>query len=58
MSEVALAWNKSKSTVPIVGLNSVERVEEMAGLRNKVLTDEEEASLEELYKPKNVVGHS
>jgi aryl-alcohol dehydrogenase-like predicted oxidoreductase len=57
MSEVALAWNKSKNTVPIVGLNSVERVEEMAGLRDKVLTDEEVKYLEEPYEARAVAGH-
>ncbi|EED19597.1 norsolorinic acid reductase, putative [Talaromyces stipitatus ATCC 10500] len=39
--QVALEWHKNKDTVLIVGLNSVERVEETAGLREKQLTDDE-----------------
>ncbi|KAM6529131.1 hypothetical protein FALCPG4_007280 [Fusarium falciforme] len=41
MSQVALAWHKAKGTVPIVGMNSVGRVDEMARLRDKLLTEEE-----------------
>jgi aryl-alcohol dehydrogenase-like predicted oxidoreductase len=49
MSHVALAWLKGKGTVPIVGINSVERIEEMCELRGKTLTEEEMAHLEEAY---------
>lgn len=58
MSEVALAWHKSKGTVPIVGLNSVNRVKEVASFRGKLLTDEEVEYLEEPYITRPVVGHS
>ncbi|KAF2670194.1 Aldo/keto reductase [Microthyrium microscopicum] len=58
MAEVALAWQKSKGTIPIVGLNSVERVEEIRNLQGKVLTDEDVKYLEELYEAKPVTGHS
>ena len=57
MSEVALLWLKYKGAVPIVGLNSVERVEEMCALREKDLTEEEIRYLEEPYVPRAVVGH-
>lgn len=58
MMHVALAWHKSKGTIPIVGLNSVERVNEVGELRNKVLTEEDVKYLEEVYVPKAVAGHS
>ncbi|KAJ4305171.1 hypothetical protein N0V90_000702 [Kalmusia sp. IMI 367209] len=57
MSEVALTWLRSKSAIPIVGFNSVARVKDVAGLRGKVLTDEEKNFLEEPYVPKNIYGH-
>lgn len=58
MLHVALAWHKAKGTVPIVGLNSVQRVEEMGELRDKSLTGEEVKYLEEPYQPKPVVDHT
>ncbi|KAH8695287.1 NADP-dependent oxidoreductase domain-containing protein [Talaromyces proteolyticus] len=58
MSEVALVWHKRKGTVPIVGFNSIERIEEAAGLRGKLLTDEDIAYLEEPYIARPVAGHS
>ncbi|RSL39981.1 hypothetical protein CEP53_013672 [Fusarium sp. AF-6] len=57
MSQVALAWHKAKGTVPIAGMNSVGRVDEMAVMRDKLLTEEEIQFLEELYQPRAVVGH-
>lgn len=57
MSHVALAWLKGKGTVPIVGINSVERIEEMCELRGKTLTEEEMAHLEEAYVARPVAGH-
>jgi hypothetical protein len=36
----------------------VERLEEAISARGKVLTDEEEKYLEELYQPKAISGHS
>lgn len=58
MSHVALAWHKSKGTVPIVGLNSVERIEETCEMRGKTLTDEEVEYLEDPYVARPVAGHS
>ncbi|UKZ80838.1 hypothetical protein TrVFT333_008603 [Trichoderma virens FT-333] len=58
MSQVALAWLRSKGAVPIVGLNSLSRLEEACDLRGKELTAEEIEFLEEPYEPKNVVGHA
>jgi aryl-alcohol dehydrogenase-like predicted oxidoreductase len=57
MSQVALSWLRSKGTVPIVGLNSLPRLGEACDLRGKKLTAEEVKFLEELYVPKNIIGH-
>ncbi|SPN97787.1 related to aryl-alcohol dehydrogenases [Cephalotrichum gorgonifer] len=58
MSHVALAWINKRVASPIVGFSSVARMEEAVGACGKVLTDEEEKYLEELYQPKPVIGHS
>lgn len=57
MGEVALAWLVTKGAVPIVGFNSVKRVEEASDLRGKTLTAEEAKHLEEPYIPKQIQGH-
>ncbi|OLN96645.1 Versiconal hemiacetal acetate reductase 1 [Colletotrichum chlorophyti] len=57
MSQVALAWLKSKGAIPITGFNSVERVDQVCELRGKTLTDDEAKYLEEPYVPKNILGH-
>jgi len=56
MAQVAMAWSTSKVTSPIVGISSVERLEE-AILGDRVLTEEESKYLEEPYVPKPVRGH-
>ena len=58
MSHVALAWINKRVTSPIIGFSSVARIEEAIGARGKVLTDEEEKYLEELYQPKPISGHA
>ena len=58
MSHVALAWHKAKGTVPIVGINSVEKVDDVCELRGKALTDEEVKQLEEPYVARPVAGHA
>ncbi|KFY04720.1 hypothetical protein V491_09274 [Pseudogymnoascus sp. VKM F-3775] len=57
MNDIALAWHRRKGTVPVVGLNSVARVEDVCSLREKSLTDEEVDYLEEPYVPRAVAGH-
>ncbi|KZT34671.1 Aldo/keto reductase [Sistotremastrum suecicum HHB10207 ss-3] len=56
MGQVALAWIQTKVSSPIVGLSSVERLEE-AIITGKTLTEEEIKYLEEPYQPKPVHGH-
>ncbi|CAK7217574.1 hypothetical protein SBRCBS47491_003205 [Sporothrix bragantina] len=57
MAHVALAWINKRVTSPIIGFSSVARIDEAVGAVGKVLTEEEEKYLEELYEPKKVVGH-
>jgi aryl-alcohol dehydrogenase-like predicted oxidoreductase len=58
MAHVALAWINKRVSSPIIGFSSVERMDEALDANGKTLTDEEEKYLEELYQPRNVVGHS
>ncbi|KAI1372620.1 Aldo/keto reductase [Hypoxylon crocopeplum] len=57
MSNVNLAWHRTKGTVPIVGFNSVARLDEACDARGKTLTVEETKFLEEPYVPKPILGH-
>ncbi|KAL1724959.1 NADP-dependent oxidoreductase domain-containing protein [Schizophyllum commune] len=55
MAEVAIAWVQRRVTSPIVGINSINRVDD--SIVGGVLTDEEAKYLEEPYQPKVVRGH-
>ena len=57
MSQVALAWINKRVASPIIGFSSEARMDEAIEARGKVLTDEEEKYLEELYEPKKILGH-
>ncbi|KAL1691119.1 NADP-dependent oxidoreductase domain-containing protein [Schizophyllum commune] len=56
MSQVALAWAQRTVDSPIVGFNSIKRVDQ--GIVSGELTDEEDKYLEEPYQPKPVQGHA
>ncbi|KAI5824383.1 Aldo/keto reductase [Schizophyllum commune Tattone D] len=56
MSQVALAWAQRSVTSPIVGFNSVKRVDQ--AIVDGELTDDEAKYLEEPYQPKPVRGHA
>ncbi|KAK8022962.1 aldo/keto reductase [Apiospora marii] len=58
MSQVALAWLGRRVCAAIVGVNSVQRMDEVLRAREVVLTDEEDAWLGEPYLPKAIQGHS
>lgn len=58
MSHVALAWINKRVASPIIGFSSVERMDEALEARGKVLTEEEEKYLEELYVDRAIQGHS
>lgn len=51
MAIISIAWVLSKGAYPIVGLNSIERVNEAVQALDVKLTDEEIAYLEEKYLP-------
>ena len=56
MSHVALAWVNQRISSPIIGFSSNERMDEAIEANGKVLMEEEEKYLEELYRPKPVMG--
>jgi len=58
MSTVALAWINKRVTSPIIGFSSEKRMDEALEARGKVLTEDEEKYLEELYQPRTIQGHS
>lgn len=58
MAQVALSWVNKRVASPIVGFSSVERMDEMIQVKNKILTADEERYLEEPYVPKPVAGHA
>lgn len=58
MSHVGLAWLSRRVTAPVIGLNSVDRIEDALGATSRVLTADEERYLEELYQPQFIQGHS
>ncbi|KAK2738546.1 putative aldo/keto reductase [Colletotrichum kahawae] len=57
MAHVALAWINKRVTSPIIGFSSVERIDQAITADGKVLTEDEEKYLEELYQPKAIAGH-
>ncbi|KAG6915928.1 hypothetical protein DXG01_009258 [Tephrocybe rancida] len=57
MGQIALAWVASKTSSPIIGVNSVQRL--LEGITTGItLTEEETKYLEEPYQPKPVRGHA
>lgn len=54
MSSVAMAWLLQKGCCPIVGLNSIQRIEASLESLEVELTCQEVALLEELYRPLDV----
>lgn len=57
MSQVSLAWIKKRVSSPIVGISSIEKMDEILGIKGKELSDEDEKTLEDPYVPKNIIGH-
>jgi aryl-alcohol dehydrogenase-like predicted oxidoreductase len=58
MTQVALAWINKRVTSPAIGFSSEKRMDEALTARGKVLSQEEEEYLEELYTPKKILGHA
>ena len=58
MSQVALSWLLDKgASSPIIGLSSLERMEEALRMRAGELGEGTQRFLEEDYLPKNIMGH-
>lgn len=59
MAIVSLAWCLSKPfiTAPIVGMSKKERVDEAIKAADFKLDEEDIKSIEEIYEPKNIIGH-
>jgi aryl-alcohol dehydrogenase-like predicted oxidoreductase len=60
MATVALSWALAKPfiTAPIVGMSKKERVDEAISAIDFHLSDEEIRSIDEIYEPKRVSGHT
>jgi aryl-alcohol dehydrogenase (NADP+) len=59
-AQVALAWMLSKPgvTAPIIGASKMYQLEEAVAATSIQLSEEEIKSLEELYQPHRILGHS
>ncbi|KAK9475772.1 NADP-dependent oxidoreductase domain-containing protein [Lipomyces japonicus] len=57
MAVTALVWLTGKVVSPVVGINSIKRLEEVIEINGKSLTDEEIKYLEEPYTPQQIFGH-
>ncbi|KAG9050852.1 hypothetical protein FS837_001962 [Tulasnella sp. UAMH 9824] len=59
MAQVALAWALSKPfmTAPVIGTTSVEKLVDLCAGVHLQLTEEEISSIDEPYRPRNIMGH-
>jgi aryl-alcohol dehydrogenase-like predicted oxidoreductase len=59
-AQVALAWvlHRPGITSPIVGLSSLEQLEELVAALDVKLTQAEMKRLEEPYRPRAIEGHA
>jgi aryl-alcohol dehydrogenase-like predicted oxidoreductase len=60
MAQVALAWSLSKPfiTAPIVGTTSLEKMDDLIKGCDLILSPEEIKSIDDLYEPGKIQGHS
>jgi len=58
MTHVALAWLNKRVVSSIIGISSVERMDEALDANTVELSNEEEMYLESPYKPQLVQGHT
>ncbi len=58
-AQVALAWMLQKPGIvaPVIGVSNIAQLEQLAGAVDVNLSDNEMASLEAPYQPKNIIGH-
>lgn len=52
MAQVAVAWSLSKGVNPILGLQSIKRIDEAVASLSVTLAEEDIKSLDDLYEPK------
>ena len=57
MAGVATAWSIAKGDIPIIGIGSIERVDQAVENSKVELTDDDLAYLEEPYIPKPIQGY-
>jgi aryl-alcohol dehydrogenase-like predicted oxidoreductase len=57
MTAVATAWSLSKGVMPIIGLNSKQRIDEACENVKVKLTEEDIKYLEDPYLPKTITGY-
>ncbi|KAH6698480.1 aldo-keto reductase [Leptodontidium sp. MPI-SDFR-AT-0119] len=57
MSQVALVWLLQKGAIPIVGMSSLERIDDAIAIKGMQLTEDEMKYLEEEYQAKEISGH-
>ncbi|KAL6718664.1 hypothetical protein ACLMJK_002898 [Lecanora helva] len=57
MSQVVLTWLNARVTSPIIGFSSIQRIEDALASRGKILAEDEQRFLEELYIDKPISGH-
>jgi aryl-alcohol dehydrogenase-like predicted oxidoreductase len=58
MAQVALVWLCTRVSSPLIGFESIERMDEALEVKGKKLSEVEGKYLEELYVPKAVNGHT
>nr|Q75ZG3.1 RecName: Full=Aldo-keto reductase AFTS1; AltName: Full=AF-toxin biosynthesis protein S1 [Alternaria alternata]BAC84993.1 aldo-keto reductase [Alternaria alternata] len=58
MSQVALAWLNKRIVAPVIGLSSVERIDEALDAKAVELSHEEERYLESAYRAQSIQGHA
>ncbi|KAG8898681.1 hypothetical protein FRC01_010813 [Tulasnella sp. 417] len=60
MAQVAVAWTMSKPfiTAPIVGTTSLDKLKDLVGAVDVKLTEEEVKAIDDLYRPRAIIGHN
>ncbi|KAG9017564.1 hypothetical protein FRB90_000769 [Tulasnella sp. 427] len=60
MAQVAIAWSMSKPfiTAPIVGTTSIDKLKDLVGAVEVKLTEEEVKAIDDLYRPRAIIGHA
>ena len=56
MASIAIAWSLKKGVNPILGLNSIERIDDAVGTVGLELSKEDVTALEEPYKARAVAS--